>query len=59
MESIGCRISKARRNLDLKQKELALKANITEASLSRYENGIRELAFSMIKMNCLKDVTLN
>lgn len=42
MDTIAQRISKARRYLNLNQKELAQRANITEASLSRYENGIRE-----------------
>ena len=42
METIAQRISRARRYLNINQKELAQKANITEASLSRYENGIRE-----------------
>ncbi|MGL5327927.1 MAG: helix-turn-helix domain-containing protein [Peptostreptococcaceae bacterium] len=42
METIAQRISRARRYLNLNQKELAQRANITEASLSRYENGIRE-----------------
>ncbi|MBC5996507.1 helix-turn-helix domain-containing protein [Romboutsia ilealis] len=42
METIGYRISKARRLMNINQKELATKANITEGSLSRYENDIRE-----------------
>ncbi len=42
MESIGFRISKARRHMNINQKELAKRANITEGSLSRYENDIRE-----------------
>lgn len=42
MESIGFRISNARRYRNLNQKELAKKAGVTEASLSRYENEIRE-----------------
>lgn len=42
METIAQRIKKARNNLNLKQKELAKKANITEANLSRYENGLSE-----------------
>lgn len=42
MKTIAQRISRARRHLNINQKELAQKANITEASLSRYENGIRE-----------------
>lgn len=42
METIGQRISRARRYLNINQKELAQRVNITEASLSRYENGIRE-----------------
>ena len=42
METIAQRISRARRHLNINQKELDQKANITEASLSRYENGIRE-----------------
>lgn len=42
LETIAQRIKKARNNLNLKQKELAKKANITEANLSRYENGLSE-----------------
>ena len=42
METIGYRISKARRHMNMNQKELALKANIPEGSLSRYENDIRK-----------------
>lgn len=42
METIAQRISRARRYMNLNQKELALKANIAKASLSRYENGVRE-----------------
>ncbi|RDY28435.1 helix-turn-helix domain-containing protein [Romboutsia weinsteinii] len=42
MDTIGYRISKARRYMNINQKELAIRANITEASLSRYENDIRE-----------------
>ena len=42
METIGYRISKARRYKNMNQKELASKANIPEGSLSRYENDIRE-----------------
>lgn len=42
LETIGYRISKARRHMNINQKELALRANITEGSLSRYENDIRE-----------------
>ena len=42
METRGYRISKARRHMNINQKELATKANITEGSLSRYENDIRE-----------------
>lgn len=42
MESIGERIAKARRYIGMNQKELCEKANINEATLSRYENGLRE-----------------
>lgn len=42
METIGQRIEKARKKAKMNQKELASKANITETSLSRYENDIRE-----------------
>lgn len=42
MERIGNRITKARKKLNLNQKELADKCGITEATLSRYENGLRE-----------------
>ena len=42
MESIGERITKAWRYLGMNQKELCEKAEINEATLSRYENGLRE-----------------
>lgn len=42
MASIGKRILKLRKDLNLSQKELADKVGITEASLSRYENNLRE-----------------
>ncbi len=42
MDSIAKRITRARLDLGINQKELAKKANITESSLSRYENGVRE-----------------
>ena len=42
MESLGDRISNLRKELDINQKELATKVGITEASLSRYENNLRE-----------------
>lgn len=42
MASIGERILNLRKNLNLSQKELAQKVGITEASLSRYENNLRE-----------------
>ncbi|MCC0632997.1 MULTISPECIES: helix-turn-helix domain-containing protein [unclassified Clostridioides] len=42
MESLGDRIAKLRKELDINQKELATKVGITEASLSRYENNLRE-----------------
>lgn len=42
MDTIGERITKARRYLGMNQKELCEKAEINEATLSRYENGLRE-----------------
>ena len=42
MESLGDRIANLRKELDINQKELASKVGITEASLSRYENNLRE-----------------
>lgn len=42
MERIGSRITKARKEINLNQKELAEKCGITEATLSRYENDLRE-----------------
>lgn len=41
METIGERISKVRKELNLSQRELCKMADITEVSLSRYENGSR------------------
>lgn len=42
MQSIGDRILTIRKELNISQKELADKVGITEASLSRYENNLRE-----------------
>lgn len=42
MGIIAQRITQARNDLNINQKELAKRANITEANLSRYENGVRE-----------------
>ena len=42
MPTIAKRITKARRALGLNQKELAIKAQITESTLSRFERGTRE-----------------
>lgn len=48
MTTIGKRIKALREDMDLSQKELAVKANITEATLSRYENDLREPKVSVI-----------
>jgi len=48
METIGSRITKARKALNMNQKELAQKAGITEASLSRYENDARDPKTSIL-----------
>lgn len=42
MVTIGERILNLRKKSNLSQKQLAEKADITEASLSRYENNLRE-----------------
>lgn len=42
METIGERIHRRMRDLNLSQKELAKKSNITEANISRYINGLAE-----------------
>lgn len=42
MGSIGKRILDLRKQLNLSQKELAERTGITEATLSRYENNLRE-----------------
>lgn len=42
MVTIGERILKLRTELNLSQRELAKKTDITEATLSRYENNLRE-----------------
>lgn len=42
MPTIAKRITKARQALGLNQKELAIKAQITESTLSRFERGTRE-----------------
>ncbi len=40
--SIGYRILKLRKKKLLTQKELAVRVNVTEATMSRYENNLRE-----------------
>ena len=42
MPTIAKRITKARKALGLNQKELCIKAQITESTLSRFEKGTRE-----------------
>jgi transcriptional regulator with XRE-family HTH domain len=42
LKKIGDRILELRKQKDMSQKELSDKAQITEASLSRYENNLRE-----------------
>ena len=48
MDTIGKRIRALREDMDLSQKELATKAEMTEATLSRYENDLREPKISII-----------
>jgi transcriptional regulator with XRE-family HTH domain len=61
--SIGDRILNLRKELNLSQKELAEKVGITEASLSRYENDLREPKAEIITrlsnaLNCSTDYLL-
>lgn len=63
MASIGDRILNLRKELNLNQKELAEKVGITEASLSRYENNLREPKAEIIirlsnALNCSTDYLL-
>lgn len=63
MASIGDRILNLRKELNLNQKELAEKVGITEASLSRYENNLREPKAEIIirlsnVLNCSTDYLL-
>ena len=63
MASIGDRIVNLRKELNLSQKELAEKVGITEASLSRYENDLREPKAEIITrlsnaLNCSTDYLL-
>lgn len=48
MNTIGKRIKALREDMDLSQKELAAKTDMTEATLSRYENDLREPKVSAI-----------
>lgn len=49
MGTIGDRILRARKHIDLNQKELCQITGITEASLSRYENNLREPKSDVLK----------
>ncbi|MTI67440.1 MAG: helix-turn-helix transcriptional regulator [Firmicutes bacterium] len=63
MRSIGNKIFELRKKLGLSQKQLADKIGITEASLSRYENDLREPKAEIILrlaecLNCTTDYLL-
>lgn len=63
MGNIGEKITNLRQELGLNQKQLAEKVGITEASLSRYENNLREPRAEIISrisevLNCSTDYIL-
>lgn len=63
MANIGKRIFHLRKSLNLTQKELAKKAGITEATLSRYENNRRKPKAEVVKkiaevLGCTTDYLL-
>jgi len=60
MTTIGNRITLLRNRMGMTQKKLANLADITEASLSRYENGLREPKIStIIKLTKVLDCTVD
>lgn len=60
MNTIGSRITNLRTRKGMTQKKLAKFANITEASLSRYENGLREPKIStLIKLSNVLECTVD
>ncbi|MGB3368058.1 MAG: helix-turn-helix transcriptional regulator [Acidaminobacteraceae bacterium] len=60
MTIIGNRITILRTRKGITQKKLAQLSNITEASLSRYENGLREPKIStLIKISDVLDSTVD
>ena len=60
MPTIAKRITKARKALGLNQRELALKAEITESTLSRFEKGTREpRADAILKLSKVLQVSPN
>lgn len=60
MLTIAKRITKARQSLGLTQKELAIKSQITESSLSRFKRGTRESRTDAVsKLSKALDVSPN
>lgn len=60
MTTIGNRITILRTRKGMTQKKLAQLSNITEASLSRYENGLREPKINtLIKLSDVLDSTVD
>ena len=60
MNTIGNRITILRTRKGMTQKKLAQLSNITEASLSRYENGLREPKINtLIKLSDVLDSTVD
>jgi transcriptional regulator with XRE-family HTH domain len=60
MTIIGNRITVLRTRKGITQKKLAQLSNITEASLSRYENGLREPKINtLIKLSSVLDSTVD
>ena len=44
--NLGHYIKSRRKNLDMTQKQLAVKVGVTDVTISRYENGEREPSFT-------------
>lgn len=60
MERIGKRITDLRTKKGLSQKKLAIMTGITEASLSRYENDLREPKITtLVKLSNTLDCTVD
>ena len=51
-KDVGLRLKESRKNVNLTQREVALKLGMTQQQYSRFENGVYELNYEQIVVLC-------